>query len=166
MADSRVLTLKDKAKLEADLAELEKQKKDVTEEIQTAKGFGDLSENAEYDAAKDHESELYRHIAEIQQTLNTSTFVDDTAASADACVLGTVVRVMDLEYDEEDTYTLVGYTEADPAKLYISNESPIGEALMNHRGRDQGAHVGDEVTVKIPGTGDTIQLRVLEINRR
>ena len=157
MSEVRKLTLTDKKKLEADLADLIEQKKKVAEDIQTARGFGDLSENAEYDAAKAKEAEVYGNISRIEQILRTATFIDDSAASADAVALGTVVKVLDMEYDEEDEYTLVGFTEADPMKLFISNESPIGEALM-------GAHVGDTVTATTPG--GKIQLKILEIRKR
>ena len=157
MSEVRKLTLTDKKKLEADLADLIEQKKKVAEDIQTARGFGDLSENAEYDAAKAKEAEVYGNISRIEQILRTATFIDDSAATADVVALGTVVKVLDMEYDEEDEYTLVGFTEADPMKLYISNESPIGEALM-------GAHVGDTVTANTPG--GKIQLKILEIRKR
>jgi transcription elongation factor GreA len=89
--------------------------------------------------------------------LNTATFVDETQASLDVVNIGCRVKVYDIEYDEEDEYVIVGYTEADPAKLWISSESPIGEALM-------GARVGDTVKANTPG--GIAQLKVLEIGRR
>ncbi len=157
MADTRELTLTDKKKLEAELAELVEAKKHVAEQIQIARGFGDLSENAEYDEAKAEEARVYGRIAELENTLRSAVFVDDTQASTDAVSVGTVVRVLDVEFDEEEEYTIVGFTEADPMKLFISQESPIGAALV-------GAHVGDVVDVKTPG--GMIQLKVLEIRRR
>ena len=157
MSDTRQLTLTDKKKLEADLAELMEAKKRVAEEIQIARGFGDLSENAEYDAAKAKEAEVYGNINRIEQILRTATFVDDSAASTDVVSLGNIVRVLDMEYNEEDEYTIVGFTEADPMKLFISQESPIGEALI-------GAHVGDVVEVNAPG--GLIRFKVLGIRRR
>lgn len=157
MSEVRELTFTDKKKLEAELADLIEAKKKVAEDIQTARGFGDLSENAEYDAAKAKEAEVYGNISRIEQILRTATFIDDSAASADVVALGTVVRVLDMEYDEEDEYTLVGFTEADPMKLFISNESPIGAALL-------GAHVGDVVSAVTPG--GKIQLKILEIRKR
>ena len=102
MADSRALTFTDKKKLEEELATLIEAKKRVAEDIKTARGFGDLSENAEYDAAKAKEAEVYGNISRIEQILRTATFIDDSAATADAVALGTVVRVLDMEYDEED----------------------------------------------------------------
>lgn len=157
MADVRELTLTDKKKLEAELEELQEAKKKVAEEIQIARGFGDLSENAEYDAAKKEEARVYGRIGELEELLRTSTFVDDSAASTDVVSLGNVVRVLDLEYDEEDEYTLVGFTEADPSKLFISNESPIGMALM-------GAHIGQTVEASTPG--GKVSLKVLSIRKR
>ena len=157
MSDTRQLTLTDKKKLEAELAELMEAKKRVAEEIQIARGFGDLSENAEYDAAKAKEAEVYGNINRIEQILRTATFVDDSAASTDVVSLGNIVRVLDMEYNEEDEYTIVGFTEADPMKLFISNESPIGEALI-------GAHLGDTVVANTPG--GKVSLKILDIRKR
>ena len=157
MSEVRELTFTDKKKLEAELAELTEAKKRVAEDIQTARGFGDLSENAEYDAAKAKEAEVYGNIHRIEQILRTATFVDDTNVSTEEVALGTVVRVLDMEYDEEDDYTIVGFTEADPMKLFVSNESPIGEALI-------GAHIGDIVEAKTPG--GIVKLKVLGIRKR
>lgn len=164
MADTRILTFTDKKKLEEQLDELNIERKKVAEEIQVARGFGDLSENAEYDAAKAREAEVYGKINEIQNILNTAQFVDDNDVSSDTCALGTVVRVLDMEYDEEDEYTLVGYTEADPLKLFISNESPIGIALTDTDGKGTGARVGDIVEANTPG--GIVRLKVLSIRKR
>ena len=157
MSEVRELTFTDKKKLEAELAELIEAKKRVAEDIQTARGFGDLSENAEYDAAKAKEAEVYGNIHRIEQILRTATFVDDSNVSTNEVALGTVVRVLDLEYDEEDDYTIVGFTEADPMKLFVSNESPIGEALI-------GAHIGETVEANTPG--GIVRLKVLNIRKR
>ena len=157
MSETRELTLTDKKKLEADLADLMEAKKRVAEEIQIARGFGDLSENAEYDAAKAKEAEVYGNINRIEQILRTATFIDDSAASTDVVSLGNIVRVLDMEYNEEDEYTIVGFTEADPMKLFISNESPIGEALI-------GAHLGDTVVANTPG--GKVSLKILDIRKR
>lgn len=157
MAETRELTLTDKKKLEEELAELVEAKKRVAEDIKVARGFGDLSENSEYDEAKAEEARVYGRIAEIENTLRSAVFVDDSRVSTDAVSVGTVVRVLDMEFDEEEEYTIVGFTEADPMKLFISQESPIGEAL-------NGAHVGDIVDIKTPG--GMIKLKVLSIRRR
>ena len=157
MADNRELTLTDKKKLEEELAELVEAKKRVAEEIKIARGFGDLSENAEYDASKKEEARVYGRLAELEELLRTATFVDDTAVSTDTVAVGTVVRVWDMEFNEEDEYTLVGFTEADPTKLFISQESPIGEALV-------GKRVGEEVDVKTPG--GVVKMKILSIRKR
>ena len=157
MADNRELTLTDKKKIEEELAELVEAKKRVAEEIKIARGFGDLSENAEYDAAKKEEARVYGRLAELEELLRTATFVDDTAVSTDTVAVGTVVRVWDMEFNEEDEYTLVGFTEADPTKLFISQESPIGEALV-------GKRVGEEVDVKTPG--GVVKMKILSIRKR
>ena len=157
MPENRELTLTDKKKLEEEMAELVEAKKRVAEEIKIARGFGDLSENAEYDAAKKEEAHVYGRIAELEELLRTATFVDDTAVSTDTVAVGTVVRVLDEEFNEEDEYTLVGFTEADPTKLFISQESPIGEALV-------GKRVGDRVDVKTPG--GIVKMKVLSIRKR
>ena len=164
MADTRILTFTDKKKLEEQLEALNEERKKVAEEIQVARGFGDLSENAEYDAAKAREAEVNGKINEIQGILNTAEFVNDNDVSSDTCALGTVVRVYDMEFNEEDEYTLVGYTEADPMKLYISNESPIGIALTDTDGKGTGARVGDIVEANTPG--GVIKLKVLSIRKR
>jgi len=151
------LTLKDKESLERELEELREAKKRVAEDIKTARGFGDLSENAEYTEAKAEEGRVYGRIADIENILKTATFVDDTKVSTSVVSVGNVVKVYDMEYEEEDEYTIVGFTEADPMKLFISSESPIGMALI-------GAHVDDVVEANTPG--GVIKLKILEIRRR
>lgn len=154
---SRILTMTDKANLEKELEKLHIEKQQVAEEIKIARGHGDLSENAEYTEAKNNEARIYGRLAEVEQMLKTSTFVDDSMLTADVANIGTVVRVFDMEYEEEDTYTIVGFTESDPAKLYISGDSPIGKALI-------GAHVGDIVDAQTPG--GVVKLKILEIRLR
>ena len=154
--EQRILTMADKANLEKELEELNIAKQEVTEEIKIARGYGDLSENAEYTEAKNNEARIYGRLAEVEQLLKTAVFVDNSK-NADTVGMGTVVKVFDMEYEEEDEYTIVGYTEADPMKLWISSESPIGEALM-------GARIGDIVKANTPG--GIVQMKVLEIARR
>ena len=159
MADeARVLTLSDKKNIEEELEYLKTVKRpQVTADIAEARAHGDLSENAEYTEAKNEEARVNGLIAEKEELLRTAIFMDDTQISTDAVAVGTVVRVFDLEYEEEDEYTIVGFTEADPAKLFISGESPIGMALI-------GAHVGEIVDAQTPG--GVIKLKVLEIKLR
>ena len=153
-----VLTKEGLRKLQEELDDLQtNQRAEVVQEIEIAKGFGDLSENAEYDAAKKEEARVYGRLNELEELLRTATFVDDTKVSTEAVAVGTVVTVLDTEFDEQEEYTIVGFTEADPMKLFISQDSPIGGALI-------GAHVGDVVDVKTPG--GVVQLKVLNIRRR
>ena len=155
MADTRELTLTDKKKLEEELEQLIEAKKQVAEEIKIARGFGDLSENAEYDAAKKEEARVYGRLNELEELLRTATFVDDTKVSTEAVAVGTVVTVLDTEFDEQEEYTIVGFTEADPMKLFISQDSPIGGALI-------GAHVGDVVDINEQTSQVTVNGQVLE----
>jgi len=157
MEQQRILTMTDKANLEKELEKLHIEKQQVAEEIKIARGHGDLSENAEYTEAKNNEARIYGRLAEVEQMLKTSTFVDDSKLTADVVNIGTVVRVFDMEYEEEDTYTIVGFTESDPMKLFISSDSPIGKALI-------GARVDEIVEAQTPG--GVIKLKVLEINLR
>ena len=154
---NRMLTMTDKANLEKELDELRQAKQDVAEEIKIARGHGDLSENAEYTEAKNNEARIYGRLAEVEELLKTATFVDDSTLSADVVNVGSIVKVFDMEYEEEDEYTIVGFTEADPAKLFISSESPIGKALI-------GARAGDVVQANTPG--GEIKLKVLDIRLR
>ena len=114
-------------------------------------------ENAEYDEAKNEEARVNGRIAQLEELLAKAIIVDETGVSTDAVSVGTIVKVFDEEYDEEDEYTIVGYTEADPAKLFISAESPIGAALV-------GKHVGEVAEAHTPG--GVIRLVIREIKRR
>ena len=124
--------------------------------IAEARDKGDLSENAEYDAAKDREAQVNGRINEIEQMLNTATFVDESQASLDSVNIGCRVKVYDMEYEEEDEYTIVGFTESDPMKLFISADSPIGAALI-------GARVGDIVEVNTPGGVIKLEVRAIRL---
>ena len=158
MAQGVVLTLADKQKLEAELNELKTVKKaEVTRDIAEARAHGDLSENAEYDEAKNEEARVQGRIMQLEEMLANATIVDEAQISADTVSLGTVVKVYDLEFEEEDEYTLVGFTECDPEKLFISGDSPIGMALI-------GAHVGETVEANTPG--GVVKLQILSIKRR
>ena len=161
MADTRILTYTDKKKLENELEELKTVKtKEVAEEIQTARGFGDLSENAEYDAAKKEEARIYGRIKDIEQILSTSTFVDDSDVNTETVSMGNIVKVLSDYGDgdtEEEEITLVGFTEADPLKNFISNESPVGKALV-------GATIGQTVEADTPG--GKVKMTVRAIKKR
>lgn len=150
-----VLTPEGKRKLEEELLELKVVKRvEVAEDIKTALSFGDLSENAEYDEAKNAQARIEGRVRVIEEMLRRAVIIDASELPTDIVAIGNSVKVLDLEYEEEDTYTVVGAAEADPQKLYISNESPIGVALL-------GARVGDTVEAHTPG-GD-VRLKVLSI---
>ena len=158
MQDGVVLTPDGKRKLEDELNELKVVKRaQVVKDIAEARAHGDLSENAEYDEAKNEEARVNGRIAQLEELLAKAIIVDETGVSTDAVSVGTIVKVFDEEYDEEDEYTIVGYTEADPAKLFISAESPIGAALV-------GQHVGEVAEAHTPG--GVIRLVIREIKRR
>ena len=150
-----VLTPEGKRKLEEELNELKVVKRvEVAQEIKTALSFGDLSENAEYDEAKNAQARIEGRIRAIEEMLMNTVVVEAEDQPKDVVGIGSTVKVFDLEYEEEDVYTVVGATEADPGRLHVSTESPIGKALM-------GARVGDVVSAQTPG--GQLELRVLEI---
>jgi transcription elongation factor GreA len=128
---------------------------EVLEKIKIAREFGDLSENSEYDAAKKEYNLLMQEIETIEETLRKATIIDSNEVTTDIVNIGNFVKVYDMEFDEEETYKVVGNIESDPSKKYVSNESPMGQAFL-------GAKVGDVVTVKAPA-GD-IQMKILEIS--
>ncbi len=151
-----VLTPDGKRKLDEELNELKTVKRvEIAKEIEVARSFGDLSENAEYDEAKNEQARIEGRIRDLEEMLRNAEVVDQAGQPAGIVGVGSAVRVYDLEYEEEDTYTLVGATEADPAKLKVSTESPIGKALI-------GARVGEVVEAQTPG--GVIKLRIDEIH--
>lgn len=144
-------------KLEEELEYLKTQKrKEVAEKIKHARGFGDLSENSEYDEAKDEQAKVELRIVELEKMLKNAKVIDDSEINLDAVSVGTKLKIYDHEYDEELEYSIVGSTEADPAKGRISDESPIGKALL-------GKKTGDIVDVETPG--GVIKLEILAIGK-
>ena len=143
MAKEFRLSQKRKDELEEQLLYLKTtREKEVAEQIKEARSFGDLSENSEYDEAKTEQGKLYSKIAEIENILANCVIIEDTDAS-DSVGIGSKVTVLDLEFNESDTYQIVGSQEADPMQFKISEDSPFGKALL-------GGKVGDEVTVDAP----------------
>ena len=130
--------------------------KEVAEQIKEARSFGDLSENSEYDEAKNEQGKLYSRMAELEEILSNYTIIDDSEKSADMIHVGTTVVVKDLEFDEEETYEIVGSQEADPMNGRISEESPFGRALL-------GKRAGDEVLVEAPV--GILHFRILSFER-
>lgn len=152
-----ILTESGLRKLEEELEHLKSTKrKEVAERIKQAKAFGDLSENAEYDDAKNEQAFVEGRILQIDQILRSARVVDAAAVPSDAVAVGTTVRLRDLDSQEELTYAIVGSAEADPMRQRISNESPVGRGLM-------GRKAGDTVTIRVPD--GTLTYRILEITR-
>ncbi|HIS95280.1 MAG TPA: transcription elongation factor GreA [Candidatus Ventricola gallistercoris] len=118
----------------------------VAEQLKVAISYGDLSENAEYDAAKNDQAVLEQRINELRQMIENAVVVDESKISTDAVGFGTRVTLVDANDPDEDeeVYTIVGTSESDPVNGKLSNESPVGAALI-------GAHVGDIVTAQTPG---------------
>jgi len=139
-----ILTRTGFKRIEAELETLTTVRRhEVADHIRDAKAFGAIEENAEYEAAKTEQAFVEGRILELKNILNAARIIDDSKAPTDEVGIGSVVTVKDLETDEEWNYTIVGSVEADPDEDRISNESPIGEALMGHK-------VGDIVEIKIP----------------
>ncbi|MBQ9967899.1 MAG: transcription elongation factor GreA [Oscillospiraceae bacterium] len=117
--------------------------KEVAEQIKEARSFGDLSENSEYDEAKNEQAKLYGRIAEVENILANAVIIEEGEENTGRVGLGCRVRVLDVELDEEEEYTIVGSQEADPMNYRISDDSPFGRAMV-------GKVEGDEVVVEAP----------------
>ena len=144
MADSRILTFTDKKKLEEQLAALNEEKKKVAEEIQIARGFGDLSENAEYDAAKELQAKNEYEIAEVEAMLKNAIVIESASSDANTVSVGSTVMLRNVTKKKDVEYQIVGAAEADPFKNRISNNSPVGNGLIGHK-------VGETVEIHTPG---------------
>ena len=152
-----ILTAQGFNKLKEELKTLKGPKKmEVAERIKVAREFGDISENSEYDDAKNEQALLEARIQEIENMLRIAKVVDDDDVSTRKAGVGTLVTVYDYEFDEEISYGIVGATEVDIAENKISNESPVGKALMGHK-------KGDEVEVETPG--GMVKYKIVSIQR-
>ena len=141
---SYILTREGLRKLEDELEYLRSVKrKEITEKIKVALSYGDLSENSEYDEAKNDQAFVEGRIALLENKLNNAEILDENELPKDVVTIGAFVKVKDYEFDEEIEFHIVGSAEADPVDYKISNESPVGEALI-------GKKVGDIVEVHIP----------------
>lgn len=159
MSESKkyIMTYEGVKKLEEELEYLKTVKrKEITEKIKVALGYGDLSENSEYDEAKNEQAFTEGRIIQLENMLKNATVVDESEISTDAVTIGSIVKVKDYEFDEEVEYSIVGSAEADPINSKISNESPVGAALM-------GKKVGDVFEVNVPG--GTTKFEVMGIRR-
>ena len=144
-------------KLEEELNHLKAVKRtEIAEGIKTALGFGDLSENAVYDEAKSAQAENEQKIAELEQKIRNAKIINEKEIDLETVQIGNIVKVHDLEFDEDISYTIVGSTEVNLAENKISNESPLGKALL-------GAKKGDTVEVNAPA--GIIQYKILELKK-
>ncbi len=130
--------------------------KEVAERIKEARSFGDLSENSEYDEAKNEQAKLYGRIAEVENILANAVIIEEGEDNTGRVGLGCRVRVLDVEMEEEEEYTIVGSQEADPMNFRISDDSPFGRAMV-------GKGVGDMVEVEAPV--GVLQFRILNVEK-
>jgi len=151
-----ILTPEGLRKLEEELEHLKTVKrKEIAERIKASKEFGDISENAEYEDAKNDQAFIEGRILQLDQMLRNAKVIDNQHAPADTITVGATVRLKDMGSGEEISYTIVGSPEADPDQDKISNESPVGRALLGRRN-------GDTVDVQVPA--GKMKFRVLQIS--
>ena len=156
-AKKYVMTYEGVKKLEEELEYLKTVKrKEITEKIKVALSFGDLSENSEYDEAKNEQAFAEGRIIQLENMLKNASIVDENEVPKDVVSVGSIVRVKDYEFDEEVEYIIVGSAEADPMNNKISNESPVGNGLI-------GKKVGDVIEVTVPD--GVSKYEILEVNR-
>lgn len=142
-------------KIKADLDYMETVRtREVAEQLKEARGFGDLSENSEYDEAKSEQGKLYSKIAELHSLLENAEIVEAEIVEQGVVGLGSKVTVLDIEFNEEETFHIVGSQEADPMAGKLSEESPIGRGLIGHK-------EGETVTIKAPA--GEMQFRILSV---
>ena len=130
--------------------------KEVAELIKEARSFGDLSENSEYDEAKNEQGKLYSRMAELDEILSNYVVIEEEETEGDYIRMGSTVTVLDKEFDEEQVYKITGSQEADPMNGFISEDSPFGKALM-------GRNAGDDISVDAPS--GVIEYKILKVER-
>ena len=130
--------------------------KEVAEQIKEARSFGDLSENSEYDEAKNEQAKLYGRIAEVEDILAHAVIIEESDEVSSHVGLGCKVKVLDVEFDEEEIYEIVGSQEADPMNKRISDDSPFGRAII-------GKAAGEQFTVEAPV--GTLQYKIISIEK-
>lgn len=150
------MTLEGKEKLENELEELKTVKrKEIVERIKIARSFGDLSENSEYESAKDEQAFVEGRITTLENMIRLSEIIDNKNTDKDEVSLGRTVKFIELPDGEEEEYTIVGSAEADPFSGKISNDSPIAKAII-------GKRIDDEVVISTPG-GD-MQVKIISVS--
>ena len=132
------------------------ERKEIAEKIKVARSFGDLSENSEYDEAKNEQAMIEARIAEIEAILKNAQIIDESELTNEHIHIGSKVKVHDFDFDEDIEYQIIGSGEADPFNGKISDESPVGSALIGHK-------VGDVVEVNTPD--GTVKFEILEISK-
>lgn len=153
----KAMTQEEVKELEIQLDELKTiKRKEVAEKIKVARSFGDLSENSEYDEAKNEQAMVEEQILQLEAMLKNVELIDRDALSTDVVEIGLHIKVYDNKYNEELVYQIVGSNGADPSKGKISDESPLGKAL-------KGKKVGDTVEVEAPG--GIMSFKILEITK-
>jgi len=152
-----IMTYEGVKKLEKELEMFKTVKrKEITEKIKVALGYGDLSENSEYDEAKNEQAYVEGKIVQLETMLKNASVIDESEISSDIVSIGCIVKVYDYEFDEQVDYHIVGSTEADPLNFKISNESPVGKALIGHE-------VNEEVVAIVPN--GTSKFKIVRIGR-
>ena len=150
-----LMTEEGRKKLEEELEYLKTERRqDVVERIKIARSFGDLSENSEYDAAKDEQAFVEGRVSQIEQMLKNAAIIEEDTSNNSVVSLGKSVRFKELPNGDEESYTIVGSAESDPLEGKISNDSPMAQSLL-------GRQIGEQVTVSTPG-GD-IEVKIIEI---
>ena len=156
MARSVQLTKEGLEKLKAELEHLRTTgRTDIAEKIRIARGYGDLSENSEYDEAKNEQAKIEARILQLEKMLENVVLIEE-GGDTETVSIGVTVKVLDIDFDEELTYKVVGSAEADPVAGLISDDSPVGKALI-------GAKEGDEVVAEAP-VGE-LRFKILSISR-
>ena len=152
-----LLTQEGYQKLEDEVEHLKSvRRREVAERIKVAISFGDISENAEYDEAKNEQAQVEERIMKLENMLRKAVIIDESKIDSNIVTIGSIVKVNDMEFEEEVEYTIVGAAEADPYEGKISNESPVGKALL-------GRAKGEVVDVQVPD--GIAKFEILEIRR-
>ena len=150
------MTLEGKAKIESELEDLKVNKRiEIIDRIKIARSFGDLSENSEYESAKDEQAFVEGRISTLENMLRYAEIIDDKHIEKDVVSLGRKVSFKEIPDGDEETYTIVGSAEADPTEFKISNDSPIAKSILGHK-------VGDKVTIQTPGGSFDIEITRVE----
>jgi len=159
MSEEYLLTAKGLEELESELDHLVTvRRKEVAEKIKEARSYGDLSENAEYDAALDEQADVESRIQSLEEKIRKAKIIDESEVDADTVSVGKTVRVKNMKLKEEAEYTIVGATEADPFEGRISNECAVGRALIGHK-------IGQTVEIEVY-EGEKVKFKILDVIKK